>query len=121
MAVAGVLTLGGCDATTTQPVQLAMESDVLLVAVSPSEGSANPLYSWNGARARLLEVTGGSGLVWRLQALDDDQGFPDPVRHGVLPAGATQNAQAALLDSGVRYRLRVVTIDGDEGTIQFTP
>lgn len=122
LAFAGALALGACDTATTRPLQLTMVNDGLIVAVSPSSGSANPSYSWTGGSARLLEVSGldAGGLVWRVQALDD-AGFGDPVRHGVVPPGGTQNGDAVLLEADARYRLRVVTVDGTEGTFDFIP
>lgn len=124
LALLTPLMLVGCDGTNENPLNVLMTgSGALAVSVTTETGTLTPTYRWTGDRARNLTVRelGTGQVMWQVEAIDLDAGFPGPVRHAVVPTGARQTASAGLLQTGARYQVTVVALDGRAGSAQFTP
>lgn len=124
LALVTPLMLLGCDGGNQNPLTVLMTGDgALTVSVTTEAGPLTPTYRWTGDRARSLTVRelGTDRVMWRIEAVDLDAGFPAPVRHAVVPPGARQTSSAGLLEVGSRYQVTVVGLEGQSGSAQFTP
>jgi len=120
MAAVALTALAATACQSGDPVQLLGTRNGELV-ISVTAGGA-PTYSWTGEPARSLTVReSGGDLFWRIEALDGSGGFASPVDHGATPQGARVTTEARLLQSGVRYQVIIVTVDGSEGLREFVP
>jgi len=117
---AAVVCLAGAGCEGGDPMQvLAREDNDLVLTVS--DGVA-PTYAWTGDPALSLTVREDGGEVfWQIEAVDAQEGFSGPVRHGNTPASARVVTQARLLEADRRYTVTVVGVSGTEGRRSFTP
>lgn len=123
---AGAVSLTACGDRGDHPLGLAVArtpGGSVIIQVSDSTGTSTPVYHWNGGQARELAVTrvGDGFQMWRVEAVDLDQGFGGPVQHGETPFGGRVTQTASFLTDSVEYQVRITTVDGSEGRFRFRP
>lgn len=81
------------------------------------------VYTWEGERARLLEVEDEEvgEIVWRITARELESGFASPVVHGSVPAEAREEVAAGIVTREVRHAVTVELVDGSASTESFMP
>lgn len=116
LCLAATLALAGCDDAGNPFLVTNEPGGQLALTVS---GGVAPTYAWDGARARLLSVSGGGEVVWQIEGIDA-VGFDGPVQHGLTPAGARVLSAAQLLEVGTVYTISITNVNGVQGTRSFT-
>ena len=116
LCLAATLALAGCDDAGNPLLVTNTPGGQLSITVT---GGVAPTYAWEGARARLLTVSGGGEVVWQIEGVDA-VGFDAPVRHGLTPAGARVLSAPQLLEVGTVYTISITNVNGVQGTRSFT-
>lgn len=126
-AITAVLAItGGCDGSQ-DPSSLRVCPDSVTVSVSSPSA---PRIAWTPAcRANRVLVDHSDFFDdWVLGTVGDTNGLYPPVHYGVSPAGSVVLINAAALQSGRLYRVRILRATGDTalpytvvGGTYFTP
>jgi hypothetical protein len=117
----------GCDDDTTDPVVL--EDCPAAVAVVAGSG-LNPTFNWQ-PQCQLffinIEPADAGNDLWTVITRGEN-GISPTVTYGVVPAGATQLTEPAVLEAGTAYKVVLARFTGpgdDDGEIiaieEFTP
>ena len=91
--------------------------------VSVSSG-VNPNYSWTVGGAfsvSVVRTAAPTTIVWGI-ADPFNKNIASPAKHGTVPGGAVQSANAEpTLTAGTEYRVSVTLADGRTGWSEFRP
>jgi hypothetical protein len=122
-----VALVSGCNDDTTDPVVL--EDCPAAVTVAVGSG-LNPTFNWQ-PQCRLffinVEPADAGNDLWTVITRGEN-GISPTVAHGVVPAGATQLTEPAVLEAGTVYKVVLARFTGpgdEDGEIiaieEFTP
>jgi hypothetical protein len=121
--LAGIIILASCGNASDGSgcVELKDFGGTLMVDIICGNPVTRPIYEWDVDKpAFSVEVSDAASeaLIWRLLSASAQDSISPPLQHGQMPFNTTTQGSGDTLEVGVKYRVRVIRLEGGETGIQ---